>query len=545
MDWMTLPGIFFADGGKLRFSPQSTLRPHHHVTPMSEPSVVPNGFYDEMYDAHGHPRRKTFAEKLKGLTFDDLRQRQNRAESTLLTRGITFAVYGDQAGNEKIWPFDVIPRIIDGPEWQMIENGLKQRIRALNLFIDDVYNKGQILNDKVVPEEMILTAKTFRPQCKGLKPTKGVWAHVTGTDLVRNSDGQIYVLEDNLRCPSGVSYVLENREIMKRILPEVFQGTPVAPVEDYPECLLQTLMETAPPSAASPTAVVLTPGIFNSAYFEHSFLAQQMGIELVQGSDLSVENGRVVMHTTKGKKQVDVIYRRIDDDFLDPKCFREDSALGVAGLMDVVKAGRVTLANAPGTGIADDKALYSYVPQIIKYYLNEDAILPNVPTYICSEEKQKDYVLSHLDQLVVKPTNESGGYGILMGPQASKEDREKCAPSREGEPQKLHRPADAEPVHRADHRGRPHRTEARGFSTVHPLRRGHLRSAGWAHAGGVKERLLDRQFLPRRRQQGHLGPGLKRSQNPRPDRALTEPSNPIAIHGRHESITVAVGRVKE
>lgn len=394
---------------------------------MSDPAAMPNGFYDEMYDASGHPRRKTFAEKLKGLTFDDLRGRQNRAESTLLTRGITFAVYGDQAGNEKIWPFDIIPRIIDGPEWQVIENGLKQRIRALNLFIDDVYNEGRILRDKIVPEDMIQSAKTFRPQCKGLKPNKGVWAHVTGTDLVRNSDGQIYVLEDNLRCPSGVSYVLENREIMKRILPEVFQGTPVAPVEDYPECLLQTLMETAPPSATSPSAVVLTPGIFNSAYFEHSFLAQQMGIELVQGSDLSVENGRVVMHTTRGKQPVDVIYRRIDDDFIDPKCFREDSCLGVPGLMDVVKAGRVTLANAPGTGIADDKALYSYVPQIIKYYLNEDAILPNVPTYICADEKQREYVLSHLDQLVVKPTNESGGYGILMGPQASKDEREKCA----------------------------------------------------------------------------------------------------------------------
>ncbi len=283
------------------------------------------------------------------------------------------------------------------------------------------------MKDKVVPEEMIRTAKTFRPQCQGLKPAKGVWAHVTGTDLVRDADGQIYVLEDNLRCPSGVSYVLENREIMKRILPEVFRGSPVAPVEDYPERLLQTLLETAPPSAHYPTAVVLTPGIYNSAYFEHSFLAQQMGVELVQGSDLSVENGRVVMHTTKGKQPVDVIYRRIDDDFLDPKCFREDSCLGVPGLMDVVKAGRVTLANAPGTGIADDKALYAFVPEIIKYYLGEDAILPNVPTYICADEKEKNYVLSHLDKLVVKPTNESGGYGILMGPQASKEEREKCA----------------------------------------------------------------------------------------------------------------------
>lgn len=394
---------------------------------MSEPSAVANTFYDEMYDADGRPRRKIFAERLKGLTSEDLRHRQKRAESSLLDRGITFAVYGDQAGSEKIWPFDVIPRIIDAAEWQMVENGLKQRIRALNLFIDDVYNEGKILKDKVVPEDMIRSAKTYRPQCQGLKPAKGIWAHITGTDLVRDADGQIYVLEDNLRCPSGVSYVLENREIMKQILPEVFQGSPVAPVEDYPECLLQTLLETAPPHCDTPTAVVLTPGIYNSAYFEHSFLAQQMGIELVQGSDLSVENGRVVMHTTKGPEPVDVIYRRIDDDFLDPKCFREDSCLGVPGLMEVVQAGRVTLANAPGTGIADDKALYTFVPQIIKYYLNEEAILPNVPTYICSDAKDKEYVLANLEKLVVKPTNESGGYGILMGPQSTKEEREKCA----------------------------------------------------------------------------------------------------------------------
>ncbi len=401
---------------------------------MSESADGSTGCYDEMYDADGRPRRKIFAEQFKGLSFDDLRQRQHRAESTLLHRGITFAVYGDQAGHEKIWPFDIIPRIIDAGEWRRIEQGLKQRIRALNLFIDDVYNEGRVLRDKIVPEDMIFTARTYRPQCRGLRPAKGVWTHITGTDLVRHSDGRIYVLEDNLRCPSGVSYVLENREIMKRILPEIFQGTPVAPVEDYPENLLKTLVETAPGGIGSPTAVVLTPGIYNSAYFEHSFLAQQMGVELVEGSDLSVENGRVVMHTTKGKRPVDVIYRRIDDDFLDPKCFRDDSRLGVPGLMDVVQAGRVTLANAPGTGIADDKALYAYVPAIIKYYLKEEAILPNVPTFICSDKKQREHVLAHLDELVVKPTNESGGYGILMGPQSSAEERRKCAEAIQANP---------------------------------------------------------------------------------------------------------------
>jgi len=297
------------------------------------------------------------------------------------------------------------------------------------LFIDDVYNDRKIFKDRIVPEGLIRSSKAFREACIGLRPPNSVWIHITGVDLVRDSDGQMYVLEDNLRCPSGVSYVLENRELMKRTFAHVFQGMSVAPIEDYTEQLLNMLHDCAPTRVADPTAVVLTPGIYNSAYFEHTFLAQQMGVELVQGSDLVVEDGHVHMTTTKGLRRVDVIYRRIDDDFLDPKCFRKDSQLGVEHLMEVWRAGNVTLANAPGTGVADDKAVYAYVPAIIKYYLGEEPILPNVPTYLCSDAKQRAHVLANLDKLVVKPTNESGGYGIFMGPQSSQEQRMQCTES--------------------------------------------------------------------------------------------------------------------
>lgn len=358
---------------------------------------------------------------------DVLAERQRAAEAELLEMGITFAVYGHNDGTEKVWPFDIVPRPVPWFEWQLIEAGLKQRILALNLFLDDVYSEGRILKEGIVPEALIRTARTFRPECQGIRPPGGVWTHVTGTDLVRHSDGTIYVLEDNLRCPSGVSYVLENRELMKRVLPEVFYGSTIAPIEDYPERLLGTLLKTAPPQVAGPTAVVLTPGIYNSAYFEHSFLAQQMGIELVTGPDLFVENDTVWMKTTRGPQRVDVIYRRIDDDFIDPQCFRRDSMLGVPGLMNAYRQGNVTLANAPGTGVADDKAVYAYVPQIIRFYLSEDAIIPNVPTWLCSDPVQCSYVLEHLHELVVKPTNESGGYGILMGPKSSAAEREACA----------------------------------------------------------------------------------------------------------------------
>ncbi|MBM4003520.1 MAG: circularly permuted type 2 ATP-grasp protein [Planctomycetes bacterium] len=372
-------------------------------------------------------RHPLLADRLDNFSTQELADRQHEAEIRLREKGITFAVYGHADGTEKVWPFDVVPRPIASQEWTRIEAGLKQRIRALNLFLDDIYGEQRILNEGVVPRELILSAKTYRPQMHGFRPPKGVWTHVTGTDLIRHSDGVVYVLEDNLRCPSGVSYVLENRELMKRVLPEVFSGTSIAPVEDYGERLLTTLLQTAPPCVEKTTAVLLTPGMYNSAYFEHCFLAQQMGIELVCGSDLVVVDGQVRMLTTQGSRRVDVIYRRIDDDFLDPNCFRADSALGVSGLMDVYRSGRVTLANAPGTGVADDKAVYAWVPQIIRFYLNEEAILPNVPTYVCSDPRQRNYVLEHLAELVVKPTNESGGYGLVMGPKATAEELRDCA----------------------------------------------------------------------------------------------------------------------
>jgi uncharacterized circularly permuted ATP-grasp superfamily protein len=385
--------------------------------------------YDEMFlnDGRPRPRMELVAQRLRSIAQGDLVRHQRAAESMLRNLGITFAVYGHQDGTEKVWPFDILPRAIEPGEWKMIERGLKQRIRALNLFLDDIYNERRAIKEQIVPEDLILSAKTYRAACAGLKPPKEVWCHVTGTDLVRDRDGQIYVLEDNLRCPSGVSYVLENREVMKRTFPQVFKGMSILPVEDYPERLLATLQACAPPGVTTPVVVVLTPGIYNSAYFEHSFLAQKMGVELVQGSDLTVVNDQVMMRTTRGLRRVDVIYRRIDDDFLDPMCFREDSALGVPGLMDAYRRGRVTLANAPATGIADDKAVYAYVPKLIRFYLGEEAILPNVPTYLCDDSADRRYVLEHLHELVIKPVNESGGYGILMGPQSTAEQRAQYA----------------------------------------------------------------------------------------------------------------------
>jgi uncharacterized circularly permuted ATP-grasp superfamily protein len=384
------------------------------------------GFYDEMFDEQGQarPRAELLVDRLRTLADGELVVRQRAADLALLNMGITFNVYGHEAGTEKIWPFDIIPRIIEAREWKLIEAGLKQRITALNLFIDDLYHDQKIVRDGVFPEYMVQSSKCFLKPCIGLNPPRGVWCHITGTDLVRDRDGTVYVLEDNLRCPSGVSYVLENRQVMKRTFPQVFDGLSVLPVEDYPEQLRKMLEYIAPPTGREPTVVVLTPGIYNSAYFEHCFLAQQMGVEVVQGSDLVVSDGYVHARTTRGLKQVDVIYRRIDDDFLDPCTFRPDSLLGVPGLMDVYRAGRVALANAPGTGVADDKAVYAYVPQIIKYYLGEEIKLPNVPTFVCADDKQRQHVLANLDKLVIKPANESGGYGILLGPRATAEQLE-------------------------------------------------------------------------------------------------------------------------
>ncbi len=397
------------------------------VDPLGIGSYDTKQFHDEMFMVGGAPRPgvEFMVDRLAALPLGELQRRQRAADHELLNMGITFNVYGHAAGTEKVWPFDLIPRIMLESEWRYVESGLKQRIRALNMFIDDMYHEQRIIRDGLLPEYMIQSSKGYLKQIQGMNPPRGVWCHITGTDLVRGGDGQIYVLEDNLRCPSGVSYVIENREVMKRTFPQLFEGRNILGVETYPEQLLKMLQYVAPKYAFEPTVVVLTPGIYNSAYFEHCFLAQQMGVELVQGPDLVVKDGYVHMRTTRGLKRVDVIYRRIDDDFLDPDTLRPDSTLGVRGLMDVYRSGRVALVNAPGTGVADDKAVYAYVPKMIKYYLGEDMILPNVPTYMCADELERKYVLEHMHELVIKPANESGGYGILLGPRASKEELSK------------------------------------------------------------------------------------------------------------------------
>ncbi|MGE5657025.1 MAG: circularly permuted type 2 ATP-grasp protein [Actinomycetota bacterium] len=389
----------------------------------------PGDFYDELFVSKGQPRPEAslLVERINTLTEGELQRRQQAAQTALIKLGATFNVYSDRQGTERIFPFDVIPRIVSAQEWEWIERGLKQRIHALNLFIADIYSHQKIIKDGVIPGELIASAKGFLQPCEGLKPPGGIWCHITGTDLVRDRDGKWYVLEDNMRCPSGISYVLENRRVMKSTFPQVFAILGIQPVDDYPSHLLETLLNLAPSNLPDPNVVVLTPGTYNSAYFEHSFLAQQMGIELVEGRDLVVADGYVQMRTTKGLQRVDVIYRRIDDDFIDPLVFNPDSFLGVPGLMDVYRNGRVALANALGTGVADDKVIYAYVPQMIRYYLGEEQILSNVPTYICWEEKQLEYVLANLDKLVVKAANESGGYGMLVGPHATEEQRQEFA----------------------------------------------------------------------------------------------------------------------
>ncbi len=393
-------------------------------------------FFDEMFGEDGQPRAaaRPLARNIESLPDGELVNRQQAADQALVQMGITFNVYGESAGVEKTLPFDLVPRIVPALEWDRIERGLKQRIRALNLFIDDLYHDRKVIRDRVVPEHVVASSRGFRPQCTGLTPPRGVWCHITGTDLVRHRDGQIYVLEDNLRCPSGVSYVLENRRLMKSLFPEVFAASRIRPVSNYPTRLRDMLEYLAPDTVPSPRIVLLTPGPYNSAYFEHSFLAQQMGVELVEGGDLAVSDGYVWMRTTQGFERVDVIYRRIDDDFLDPETFRADSMLGVPGLMEVYKAGHVALANAPGTGVADDKVVYAYVPRLIKYYLDQEAILPNVPTYLCSEAGALQHVLEHLGELVVKAANESGGYGMLIGPHSTRQQRAEFAERIQADP---------------------------------------------------------------------------------------------------------------
>ncbi len=387
------------------------------------------GFFDELLDERGHarPEGEALVQLLNALPGGELVQRQRMIERSLYRMGITFTVYSDSAGTEKIMPFDVIPRIVSSILWRHIDAGLKQRIKALNCFLSDIYNEQAIVKDGVLPRELIDSAATFLPQCVGLKPPRDVWCHITGTDLVRDNSGAVYVLEDNLRCPSGVSYVLQNRMVMKKNFPQVFAASQVRPVFDYPARLYHMLRGLAPDDVCDPTVAVLTPGVYNSAYYEHSYLAQQMGVELVEGRDLVVENECVYMRTTDGLQQIHVIYRRVDDTFLDPEVFNKESVLGVAGLMRAYRAGNVALANAPGTGVADDKVIYAYVPEMIRYYLGEEQILANVPTYVCLRDEDRKYVLSHMDELVVKAANESGGYGILIGPHATPEERQKFA----------------------------------------------------------------------------------------------------------------------
>lgn len=382
-----------------------------------------DNFYDEMIEPGGQirPCYGQLTDRMSGLGFEEVVGRQHAADRAFVSMGITFNVYRDGEGLEKIFPFDIIPRIIPVKEWEQIEQGLKQRITALNIFLQDIYGPKKILKDGVIPSDIIYSSAGYLKQCEGLMPAHHIWAHISGIDLIKHSDGLNYVLEDNLRVPSGVSYVLGNRDIMKRTFPEIFESMDVRPVTDYPLRLLEMLEHLS--AREKPTVVVLTPGIYNSAYFEHSFLAQQMGVELVQGRDLVVQDNFVHMRTTQGLKRVDVIYRRVDDTYMDPDHFNPESVLGVPGIFDVYRRGNVALANAPGTGVADDKVIYAFVPKMIKYYLGEDPILPNVPTYLCWDQKDREYVLENIGRMVVKAANQSGGYGMLIGTQSNKKEQ--------------------------------------------------------------------------------------------------------------------------
>lgn len=359
---------------------------------------------------------------------DELSRRQQQLNQTISDMGVCFTLYSEGTNIDRAWPLDVIPRTIPSSEWQRTSAGLKQRLTALNLFIDDLYNQQRVLKDGIVPAELVLDSKNYLAPCQGVSPRYGVWANICGTDLVRDGHGQFLVLEDNLRVPSGVSYMLENRTVMKRVFPELFADSTIVPVDDYPAQLWQMLASLSPRGEhVPPCIVVLTPGIYNSAYFEHSFLAQQMGVELAEHHDLFVEDDKVWLKSLRGKQQVDVIYRRVDDTFIDPLAFRPDSVLGIPGLIAVWRKGNVAIANAPGSGVADDKVIYAFVPKIIEYYLGEKPLIDNVETYLCQDPLQQTYVLANLDKLVVKPANESGGYGILIGPRASQLERDNMA----------------------------------------------------------------------------------------------------------------------
>ena len=381
--------------------------------------------FDEMLDAADRPRPPyaAYHDWFSGENLKDLRRKSAEAEAFFRRIGITFNVYGQKEADERLIPFDIVPRIISAREWATLERGIEQRVRAINAFLHDIYHRQEIIRAGRIPQEIISKNSAFLPEMVGVNPPGGVYTHIVGTDLVRTGENEFFVLEDNARTPSGVSYMLENRETMLQMFPELFSQLKVRPVSAYPQLLRRSLADCAPEgTAGKPTVAVLTPGIHNSAYFEHAFLADQMGAELVESHDLRIENGRVAMRTTQGYHPIDVLYRRVDDEYLDPLTFNPESLLGVPGIMDVYRAGGITIANAPGTGIADDKALYSYMPDIVEFYTGERAILQNVPTWRCSEEDSLNYVLDHLSELVVKEVHGSGGYGMLVGPAASKKE---------------------------------------------------------------------------------------------------------------------------
>ena len=377
--------------------------------------------YDEMLEAGGAPRThcRDYWRWLEAQSQEHLAQKRSEADALFHRVGITFAVYGEGAGTERLIPFDIVPRIIPGEEWIRLETGLAQRVRALNAFLGDIYHDQRILRAGVVPAERVLCNIQYRPEMQGVDVPGGIYAHIAGIDVVRDESGKFCVLEDNLRVPSGVSYMLENRKMMMRLFPELFAHHPIAAVEQYPDLLLENLKSVAPAGVSDPTVVLLTPGMYNSAYFEHAFLAQQMGIELVEGQDLFVLDDVLYMRTTRGPQRVDVVYRRLDDDFLDPLSFRPDSTLGVPGLLTVYRAGHVTIANAIGAGVADDKSIYPYVPEMIRFYLDEAPLLENVRTWILRDPEHRDYVLDHLPELVVKEIHGAGGHGMLIGPSAT------------------------------------------------------------------------------------------------------------------------------
>ena len=524
------------------------------------------GTWNELLDEQGEPRPAATAlvETLRSLGLSEVRARQDQADLDILTMGITFTVYSDGEGIDRTWPMDVIPRVIDAREWRMVEAGLIQRLVALNRFIDDIYNDQEIVRDGVVPAEVLAGSVNYRPQCRGVHPPLGVWAHISGSDLVRDADGTMYVLEDNLRVPSGVSYLLENRLISKRAFADLFQRHSILPVDGYTDELHKLLASLAPPDVESPRLAVLTPGIYNSAYFEHSFLAQRMGATLVEGRDLFVaDDDHVYMRTIDGPQQVDVIYRRIDDLYLDPEAFLPDSALGVRGLLRAWKAGNVGLANAPGAGVADDKVVYAWVPDIIRYYLGEDPLIPNVPTYRCLMADEREFVIDNIGDLVVKPANESGGYGLLIGNRSTAGGAGGLHRGHRGRPSQLGGAADPEPLGGAHPHRRGHRPSTPGPAPVHPHRPDQLRHQGRADAGRAAGGLPRGELEPGWRVEGHLGRGVVgraalpggrepllgrplpgASRGHRPDRAGAHqpPHRPAAASPRHLGAAAGRGR---